>query len=339
MTARAANAAGVSFLGVLLVLLPVLLPAVGLNISLGTTVILFALAASSVNILLGFTGLMAFGNAAFFGVGAYGSALFIADVNANLILGLLVGAACATLAAVIVAPFLIRRRGIYFSLLTIAFGQVFYFIAYRWSGVTGGEDGFSMTKPPILGGSTPTLNGASYYYFCLAIFAVLLFVLYRIVRSPFGLTLQGIAQNEARVRYLGINTDRFIFVALVLSGFVAGVGGALYSVSIAFSYPLLMDWHQSGDFVMMVILGGVGTIWGPVLGAAIYAIAQNVLSSFTPAWQIVIGGMFIFCVLVFPKGLLGLGEARRRREVEAAQDPDVAVAPALEVGLLEGRHP
>lgn len=339
MTMRSANAVGVSFLGVLLVLLPVLLPAVGLNISLGTTVILFALAASSVNILLGFTGLMAFGNAAFFGVGAYGSALFIADVNANLILGLLVGAACATLAAVIVAPFLIRRRGIYFSLLTIAFGQVFYFIAYRWSGVTGGEDGFSMTKPPIFGGSTPTLNGASYYYFCLAIFAVLLFVLFRIVRSPFGLTLQGIAQNEARVRYLGINSDRFIFVALVLSGFVAGVGGALYSVSIAFSYPLLMDWHQSGDFVMMVILGGVGTIWGPVLGAAIYAIAQNVLSSFTPAWQIVIGGMFIFCVLVFPKGLLGLGEARRRREVEAAQDPDVAVAPALEVGLLEGRHP
>jgi branched-chain amino acid transport system permease protein len=339
MTVRAANVAGVSFLGVLLVLLPVLLPAVGLNISLGTTVILFALAASSVNILLGFTGLMAFGNAAFFGVGAYGSALFIADVNANLILGLLVGAACATLAAVIVAPFLIRRRGIYFSLLTIAFGQVFYFIAYRWSGVTGGEDGFSMTKPPILGGSTPTLNGASYYYFCLAIFAVLLFVLYRIVRSPFGLTLQGIAQNEARVRYLGINSDRFIFVALVLSGFVAGVGGALYSVSIAFSYPLLMDWHQSGDFVMMVILGGVGTIWGPVLGAAIYAIAQNVLSSFTQAWQIVIGGMFIVCVLVFPKGLLGLGEARRRREVEAAEDPDVAVVPALEVGRLEGRHP
>ena len=100
-----------------------------------------------------------------------------------------------------------------------------------------------------------------------------------------------------------------------------------------------MDWHQSGDFVMMVILGGAGTIWGPVLGAAIYAIAQNVLSSFTPAWQIIVGGTFIFCVLVFPKGLLGLGEARRRREIEAAQDPDVALGSALEVGLLEGRHP
>jgi branched-chain amino acid transport system permease protein len=331
-----ANVIGVSFMAVLLVLLPLLLPAVGLNISLGTTVILFALAASSVNVLLGFTGLMAFGNAAFFGVGAYGSALFIADVNANLILGLIVGTVCSTLAAAIIAPFLIRRRGIYFSLLTIAFGQVFYFIAYRWSNVTGGEDGFSISKPPIFGGSSPTLNGSSYYYFCLAIFAVLLFVLWRIMRSPFGLTLQGIAQNEARVRYLGINSDRFIFVALLLSGFVAGLGGALYSVSIAFSYPLLMDWHQSGDFVMMVILGGVGTIWGPVIGAAIYAIAQNVLSSFTPAWQIIIGGMFIFFVLVFPKGLLGLGAARRRREEEASQDPDVAVVPA---GLIEGRQP
>jgi branched-chain amino acid transport system permease protein len=337
---KAANVVGVSFMAVLLVLLPVLLPAAGLNISLGTTVILFALAASSVNVLLGFTGLMAFGNAAFFGVGAYGSALFIADVNANLVLGLLVGAACATVAAVLIAPFLIRRRGIYFSLLTIAFGQVFYFIAYRWSNVTGGEDGFSMTKPPVFGGSTPVLNGASYYYFCLAIFAVLLFALWRLMRSPFGLTLQGIAQNEARVRYLGINSDRFIFVALVLSGFVAGVGGALYSVSIAFSYPLLMDWHQSGDFVMMVILGGVGTIWGPVLGAGIYAIAQNVLSSFTPAWQIVIGGMFIVCVLAFPKGLLGLGAARRRREAElAAQIPEVVVAPAYEADLVKGRQP
>jgi branched-chain amino acid transport system permease protein len=337
---KTANAVGVSFMAVVLVLLPVLLPTVGLNISLGTTVILFALAASSVNILLGFTGLMAFGNAAFFGVGAYGSALFIADVNANLILGLIVGAVCSTLAALIIAPFLIRRRGIYFSLLTIAFGQVFYFLAYRWSNVTGGEDGFSITKPPVLGGSTPILNGASYYYFCLAIFAVLLFGMWRIMRSPFGLTLQGIAQNEARIRYLGINSDRFIFVALVLSGFVAGVGGALYSVSIAFSYPLIMDWHQSGDFVMMVILGGVGTIWGPVIGAAIYVIAQNVLSSVFPWWQIIIGGMFIFFVLGFPKGLLGLGAARRRQELEIeAQNTDVALAPAYEAELVKGGHP
>ena len=288
---KASGAIGVSFMAVILVLLPVLLPKAGLNISLGTTVILFALAASSVNVLLGYTGLMAFGNAAFFGVGAYGSALFIADVNANLVLGLLVGGVAATLAAIVIAPFLIRRRGIYFSLLTIAFGQVFYFIAYRWSGVTGGEDGFSLSKPPVFGGSTPVLDGAPYYYFCLAIFAVLLFSLWRVMRSPFGLTLQGIAQNEARVRYLGINSDRFIFVALMFSGFIAGVGGALYSVSIAFAYPLLLDWHQSGDFVMMVILGGVGTIWGPVLGAAIYAIGQNVVSSYTPAWQIVIGGL------------------------------------------------
>ncbi len=328
---------GVSIMAILLVTLPMLLPAVGLNISLGTTVILFALAASSVNLLLGYTGLMAFGNAAFFGVGAYGSALFIADVNANLILGLLVGGASATLAAIIIAPFLIRRRGIYFSLLTIAFGQVFYFIAYRWSSVTGGEDGFSISKPPIFGGSTPVLDGAAYYYFCLAIFAVLLFSLWRIMRSPFGLTLQGIAQNEARVRYLGINSDRFIFVSLMFSGFIAGVGGALYSVSIAFSYPLLLDWHQSGDFVMMVILGGVGTIWGPVLGAFIYAIGQNVLSSFTPAWQIIIGGMFIFFVLALPKGLLGLGTRSKLLDVDAPEDPDIAIAPAYEAALAEGR--
>jgi branched-chain amino acid transport system permease protein len=205
--------------------------------------------------------------------------------------------------------------------------------------VTGGEDGFSLSKPPIFGGSTPTLDGAPYYYFCLAIFAVLLFSLWRVMRSPFGLTLQGIAQNEARIRYLGINSDRFIFVALMFSGFIAGVGGALYSVSIAFSYPLLMDWHQSGDFVMMVILGGVGTIWGPVLGAGIYAIGQNVLSSYTPAWQIVIGGMFIFFVLALPKGLLGLGKRFKRSDVESSEDPEIGVAQAYEAALVEGRRP
>ena len=211
-------------------------------------------------------------------------------------------------------------------MLTVAFGQVFYFLAYRWSSVTGGEDGMSVQRPGLLGPTQYQLDGTAYYYLCLAIFAVVMLGFWYLVRSPFGLTLRGMSQNEVRVRFLGLNSDRFLFVALLISGTIAGVGGALYSMSINFAYPLQLDWHQSGDFVMMVILGGAGTVWGPLLGAAIYAIGQNVLSTWTQAWQIIIGALFVACVLLFPKGLLGLGAMLTARGAAEAELEDVDVA-------------
>lgn len=298
-----------ALIALVFVSLPWLLPVLHLNISLGTTVLLFGLAAASVNILLGYMGFMAFGNAAFFGVGAYSSALFAQDVAHNLLLAVLVGALAGMLSAVIIGPFLIRRRGIYFSLLTIAFGQVYYFLAYRWNDVTGGEDGLQIQRPPLVG--SVALDDTSFYFFTLAIFALFMLGLWFVIRSPFGLTLRAIGQNEVRARYLGIDSDRFIFLALTVSGLFAGVAGALYSMSINFAYPLLMDWHQSGDFVMMVVLGGSGTLWGPLLGATIYALGANVLSTVTEAWQIFIGALFVACVLLFPRGILGLRALRR----------------------------
>ena len=229
MRARATTIA-TSLLAVVLLGLPWILPALQLNISLGTTVLLFGLAAASVNILLGYTGLMAFGNAAFFGVGAYGSALF-AQHTQNLFLAVLVGSLAGMLSAIAIGPFLIRRRGIYFSLLTIAFGQVYYFIAYRWNDVTGGEDGLTIARPPLAGAS---LGDMQFYFLTLIVFACFMFALWYVMRSPFGLTLRAIAQNEVRARYLGINSDRFILFALTLSGLFAGVAGALYSMSINF---------------------------------------------------------------------------------------------------------
>jgi branched-chain amino acid transport system permease protein len=303
-----ANTIGTSLIAIVLLSLPWLLPAAKLNISLGTTVLLFGLAAASVNILLGYAGLMAFGNAAFFGVGAYASALFALHVVPNLALSVAVGSIVGMLSAMLVGPFLIRRRGIYFSLLTIAFGQVYYFIAYRWNDMTGGEDGLTVQRPPLA--SAQGLDDAQFYFLALAIFGLLMLVLWYVLRSPFGLTLRAIGQNEQRARYLGADTNRFVYLALTLSGFFAGTAGALYSMSINFAYPLLMDWHQSGDFVMMVVLGGTGTLWGPLLGATIYALGANVLSSKTEAWQIVIGALFVACVLLFPRGLLGLVSRR-----------------------------
>ena len=329
---RMLNSAGMSLLAILLLGMPWWMNAAKLNVSLGTSLLLFGLAAASVNILVGYTGFMAFGNAAFFGVGGYGSALFTHYIMPdNMIVATVVGAVVGTLSALVLGPFLIRRRGIYFALLTVAFGQVYYFIAYRWSDVTGGEDGFSITRPHLFGTHSPAMEGSTYYYYVLAIFMIVMVFLWFLVRSPFGLSLRAISQNEIRVRYLAINSDRLIFKALVLSGMVAGIAGSLYSMSINFAYPLLMDWHQSGDFVMMTILGGAGTLWGPFVGAIIYTLAANVLSSKTQYWQIVIGGLFVVCVLFFPKGILGFLSRPERvvEDIDTSQPRVATESPAL----------
>ena len=332
---RTLNIVGMSALAVVLLAMPEIMNGIQLNVSLGTTLLLFALAAASVNLLVGYTGLMAFGNAAFFGVGAYGSALFTQYILPdNMVVATIVGAIAGTLSAFVLAPFLVRRRGIYFALMTVAFGQVYYFVAYRWSNVTGGEDGFSITRPRLFGHQGLLMDGSTYYYYVLAIFVLVMIFLYFLVRSPFGLTLRAISQNEVRVRYLAINSDKLVFKALVLSGMVAGIAGSLYSMSINFAYPLLMDWHQSGDFVMMTILGGAGTLWGPMLGAFIYTLASNVLSSKTQTWQIIIGAMFVICVLFFPKGILGFVN---RTSAIAPEDIDTATTRAREAEL-QGEH-
>ena len=329
---RALTTAGLSGLAVLLIALPLLMPLVKLDISLGVTVLLFGLAAASVNLLVGYTRMMAFGNAAFFGLGAYGAALFVQYVMPNFLLAIAVGSVAGLIGALVLAPFLIRRRGIYFALLTIAFGQVFYFIAYRMTKVTGGEDGMTVTRPPLRLGSFSMGSHETtfYYYFVLILFCLVMLGLWYVIHSPFGRTLVAIGQNEVRVRYLGLNSDRFIFQALVISGFIAGIAGSLYAMSIEFAYPLLLDWHQSGDFVMMVILGGSGTFWGPLLGSAIYAIGQNVLSSWTHAWQIIIGGLFVACVLLFPRGILGI--SARLRGGDVVHEDDVYEAPPTQTG-------
>ena len=335
---RALTAVALSALAILLVALPLLMPLLKLDISLGVTVLLFGLAAASVNLLVGYTRIMAFGNAAFFGLGAYGAALFVQYVMPNFWLAIAVGSAAGLIGALVLAPFLIRRRGIYFALLTIAFGQVFYFIAYRMTKVTGGEDGMTVTRPALrLGSWSLGSHESAFYYFVLVMFCAVMLGLWYVVHSPFGRTLVAIGQNEVRVRYLGLNSDRFIFQALVISGLIAGIAGSLYAMSIEFAYPLLLDWHQSGNFVMMVILGGSGTFWGPLLGSAIYSIGQNVLSSWTHAWQIIIGGLFVACVLLFPRGILGL--SLRPRGADVAREEDVYEAPTPRSAAAEAEAP
>jgi branched-chain amino acid transport system permease protein len=309
----------------LLACAPVLSPLVHLDISIVSEVLVTALAVMSVNLLLGYTGLPAFGNAAYFGLGAYGAALSVKYFNVDFVVAVLVGTLAALAGALILGPFLLRRRGIYFGLLSIAFGQVFYFIAYRYTDVTGGEDGMNFPRPPI-GVVHVTLHEASFYYLVLAVFALALLAFRTVVRSPFGRTLIAIRQNETRVRYLGLNTDRFIFVALLISATMAGLGGALFGLLINFAYPLELDWHQSGFFVLMMILGGAGTVWGSLVGALIYVIGKDIISTITPLWQIFLGAFFVACVLGFPRGIVGTIQRLGRRGTQTFGDDDVNAA-------------
>jgi branched-chain amino acid transport system permease protein len=300
---------------------PWLSPLIHLDFSIVSKVMLFAMAAMSVNLLLGYTGLPAFGNAAYFGLGAYGAALSIKYFHAQFIEAVLIGTIAAFLGALLLGPFLLRRRGIYFGLLSIAFGQVFYFVAYRYTDVTGGEDGMNVTRPYIeFSSAHAPVSELTFHYIALAVFVATLIAFRVIVSSPFGRTLVAIRQNEARVRYLGLDSDRFIYVALLISATVAGLAGALDSIEINFAYPLMLDWHQSGYFVLSMILGGAGMIWGPLVGSTIYVLGEDIISSKTPLWQIFLGALFIACVLGFPRGILGTIAALTRREPAFAEE-------------------
>jgi len=191
-------------------------------------------------------------------------------------------------------------------------------------------------RPPLGPGlAHVTLKQTSFYYLALVVFTVTMIAFRAVVRSPFGRTLVAIRQNEVRVRYLGLDTDRFIFVALLISALMAGVSGALFGLLINFAYPLELDWHQSGNFVLMMILGGAGTIWGSFVGAFIYVIGKDIISTITPLWQNFLGAVFIACVLGFPRGIVGslsaLGRRRAVSEDVSANEAFDANAP-IEVG-------
>jgi branched-chain amino acid transport system permease protein len=294
---------------VLLLAAPFWLPFVGGYVELGERVVVLGLAAMSVNFLLGYTGVLSFGHAAYFGLGAYGAGMTIRYLVPSTGFGLLVGALVGTLAGAIIGPLIIRLRGVYFAMVTIAFGQVFYFIAFRWNDVTGGDDGLlGWTRMPLNFGFTTVdilHNPRAFYYFILAVFAISVGVMAWVLRSPFGRTLIAIRENERRARFLGIPVDRHIWMSWVISCCFVSVAGALYALLNNFVDPRALYWTQSGDFVIMAVLGGMRSFWGPLIGAAIFVLLQDYLSSQTQNWMSFVGLFFVLVVLFFPRGILG----------------------------------
>jgi branched-chain amino acid transport system permease protein len=298
----------------LLLAMPFWLPRVGGYVELGSQVVVLGLAAMALNFLLGYTGVLSFGHAAYFGLGAYGAAMTIRYLVPSTGLSLVVGTLVGTIAAAIIGPLIIRLRGVYFAMVTIAFGQVFYFIAFRWNTVTGGDDGLTgWTRLPLhLGVTTIDIqnNPSAFFYFVLVMFAIAVGTMAWLLCSPFGRTLIAIRENERRARFLGIPVDFHIWMSWVISCAFVALAGALFALLNNFVDPRALYWTQSGDFVIMAVLGGMRSFWGPLIGAAIYVVLRDYLSSMTENWESFIGLFFVMVVLFFPRGVLGI--IRRR---------------------------
>jgi branched-chain amino acid transport system permease protein len=295
---------------ILLATAPFWLPLTGGYVELGSRILILALAAMSLNFLLGYTGVLSFGHAAYFGLGAYGTAVIMKYVYESTPLALVFGTLVGTVAAAVIGPLIVRLRGVYFAMCTIAFGQVFYFIAFQWRDFTGGDDGLSAwhREPLHFGFATVDIlnNNKAFYYMALVVFAVAVSVMAFLLRSPFGRTLLAIRENERRARFLGIPVDQHIWMSWVVSCAFVSLAGALYALLNDFVDPRALRWDQSGNFVIMAVLGGMRSFWGPLIGAAIFIVLQDYISSHTENWMSFVGLIFVVVVLFFPRGVLGM---------------------------------
>jgi branched-chain amino acid transport system permease protein len=314
VSGKARNLALLAAIWAALFFAPFWMPLVGGYTALGARVLVLALAAMSVNFLLGFTGVLSFGHAAYFGLGAYGAGFALKFLAPSTPLSLLCGMLLGGLVGALLGSLIVRRRGVYFAMVTIAFGQVLYYVAFQWSSLTGGDDGLrGFSRQPLDFGfaSIDILsNETAFYFFVLACFALAVAVMGYILQSPFGRTMIAIRENERRARFLGIAIERHIWIAFSLSCFFMGFAGALYALVNNFADPRGLHYSQSGDFVIMAVMGGMRNFWGPLLGAAVFVTLQDYLSSLTVNWMSFVGLLFVLVVLFFPRGLLGVARPK-----------------------------
>ena len=295
---------------ILFATVPFWIERVGLYQYLGVEILIFALYALAYNLVLGHAGLPSFGHGAFFGIGAYAFGLAQSNIASNLWVCLAVAAFAAAIAGAFVALFISHRRGIYYALMTIAFGQIFWFIAIKAHRITGGEDGLLKIErlPASLGITTFNLgSNIALYYFVLAVFAVVSFLLWRLVHSPFGRVVKAIKQNETRARFVGYDVWRYKAAVLVVSTTLSGLAGGLFAMAQTSAFPDVMSLHYSGYVVMMTLVGGgLVSFWGPVIGAVAFFLARDVIGSFTTGWMLWFGLSFVVLVLFRPEGIAGI---------------------------------
>jgi branched-chain amino acid transport system permease protein len=279
-----------------------------------TEILIWGLLAMSSDILIGYTGMVSFGHSAFFGLGMYGAAAALLTVKPpSLWLALVYGLAGAAAVAAFVAYFSTRLRDIYFSITTLVFSQIFYVIIFTWTEVTGGENGLTFARPPlgIPGVFAVPFTSDTLHWFVLAVVTASYLILRRVMRSPFGMVLQAIRENEPRTRAIGYHVERYKIVSVMLSGCFAGLAGVLYALQNRFAAPDFVFFLISGEVVIWNVMGGIGTLIGPVLGAAFFLLLREALSRFlTEYYLIPVGVIFTAMVIFMPQGLLGF--LRRR---------------------------
>jgi branched-chain amino acid transport system permease protein len=207
-----------------------------------------------------------------------------------------------------------RRRGIYFAMITIAIGQLFYFVMVRWNEVTGGEDGLAgFSRQPLhLGSLTLPLTETNFYFLVLLCFTVAVAIMWMLLQSPLGHTWVAIRENRRRMEFLGVRVERYVWAAFAVAGFITALAGTLNALLFNFTSPQDLHWILSGNFVIMIVLGGMRSFFGPLLGVLIFVVAQDYLSSLTGNWMTLIGMIFVLIVLLFPRGILGIFDGRTR---------------------------
>jgi branched-chain amino acid transport system permease protein len=276
---------------------------------------IYALFAMSLDILLGYTGLPSLGHAAFFGVASYTVGILSVKVTQNF--GLVIASAFGvTIAVSALFGFLaIRTSGAYFFMITLALAQVLWGVAFKWRALTGGDDGLPGVPRPTLGTSFSLASTTNFYLFVLVFFVFVASVLYLCMRSPFGLTLKGIRESETRMRALGYNVWLHKYLAYIISGFFAGVAGMLFAYYNGFVSPSDLSLVVSAKVLLMVILGGAGTLFGPALGAGLIVLLENVVSAHSQRWLFILGSIYVAVALFAPHGLSGAFKAKAVRPV------------------------
>jgi branched-chain amino acid transport system permease protein len=292
-------------LAVAIVLVALVLPKLVYPV-LAIDIVAYALFAVAFDLLLGFTGLLSFGHAMFWGGAGYVATILLAKAGAPFPLAVLAALVYAAFAALVIGLIAIRRQGIYFAMITLALAQLQYFFAFQLGNWTGGENGVQIATRGTLFG-LPLDNDVAFYYAVLAVAALGVWFVTRVVRSPFGAVLGAMRENEQRAIALGFRVDRYKLVAFVLSGTLAGLAGVLFAVGNRLSGLDGVDWHTSGKVVIMTLLGGIGTVFGPIIGAGAYESLDFFVSK-TPIGDktnIVMGTIFALCVLLFRRGIVG----------------------------------
>ena len=290
--------------------MPMWIEHVGLYQYLGVEMMVWVIFALAVNLLLGYTGLPSFGHGAFLGIGAYAFGITQFQVMDNLWISLAGAVLITATIGGLAALFLSHRRGIYFALMTIAIAQILFFVASKWTTVTGGEDGLlNIVRLPADFGvfSLDLKSNAALFYFAFCAYVICVLFMWRLVNSPFGQVIQAIRQNDSRIAFLGYNVYLYKWIVFTLSCAISGLAGALFAMAQEGAYIQIMSLQWSGIVILIVLIGGgFVSFWGPVLGVLLYFVARDILGAYTDAWLLWFGLMFMLLVMFKPEGLAGI---------------------------------